>query len=90
MLQLVDLKTGPSRDDEMMISFLEEVGIPYVIVATKLDKLNKTNQAKNLKELGDAYFPVPVFPFSSLTGEGVEAVWSLIEKTVEVANSENE
>ena len=86
VLQLVDLKTGPSRDDEMMISFLEEVGIPYVIVATKLDKLNKTNQAKNLKALSDAYFPVPVFPFSSLTGEGVEAVWSLIEKTVEVSS----
>lgn len=86
VLQLVDLKTGPSRDDEMMISFLREVGIPFVIVATKLDKLNKTNQKKNLKELEDAMFPTPVFPFSSLTGEGVESVWNLIEKTVEVFN----
>ena len=85
VLQLIDLKTGPSRDDEMMISFLEEVGIPFVIVATKIDKLNKTNGAKNLKELSEAYFPTPVFPFSSLTGEGVEALWSLVEKTVEVS-----
>jgi GTP-binding protein len=87
VLQLVDLKTGPSRDDETMIAFLQEVGIPFVIVATKLDKLNKTNGAKNLKELSDAMFPVPVFPFSSLTGEGVETVWNLIEKTVEVWNT---
>lgn len=86
VLQLVDLKTGPSRDDEMMISFLQEVGIPFVIVATKLDKLNKTNQAKNLKELEEQMFPVPVYPFSSQTGEGVERVWSLIEKTVAVWN----
>lgn len=84
VLQLVDLKTGPSRDDETMISFLSEVGIPFVIVATKLDKLNKTNSAKNLKELEEAYFPTPVFPFSSLTGQGVEEVWNLIEKTVQV------
>ena len=88
VLQLVDLKTGPSRDDEMMISFLQEVGSPFVIVATKLDKLNKTNQAKNLKELEEQMFPVPVYPFSSLTGEGVESVWSLIEKTVSVWNEQ--
>ena len=82
VLQLVDLKTGPSRDDEAMIAYLQEVGIPFVIVATKFDKLNKTNQAKNLKELQDKYFPVPVFPFSSLSGHGVESVWKLIETTV--------
>lgn len=88
VLQLVDLKTGPSRDDEMMISFLREVGVPFVVVATKLDKLNKTNQKKNLKELEEALFPTPVFPFSSHTGEGVEDVWNLIEKTVEVFSSQ--
>ncbi len=89
VLQLIDLKTGPSRDDEMMISFLQEVGIPFIVVATKLDKLNKTNQQKNLKELEDAMFPVPVFPFSSLTGEGVEQVWNLIETTVAAYQSSN-
>lgn len=82
VLQLVDLKTGPSRDDETMIGFLQETGIPFVIVATKIDKLNKTGQAKNLKELQDRYFPVPVYPFSSLNGDGAESVWSLIETTV--------
>ena len=82
VLQLVDLKTGPSRDDETMISFLQETGIPFVIVATKTDKLNKTNQAKNLNELQDRYFPVPVIPFSSLNGTGAEEVWRLIETTV--------
>jgi GTP-binding protein len=83
VLQLVDIKTGPSRDDEAMIDYLQEVGIPFVIVATKFDKLNKTNQAKNLKELQDRYFPTPVFPFSSLNGHGVDSVWKLIETTVE-------
>ncbi len=89
VLQLVDLKTGPSRDDETMIHFLREMGIPFVVVATKMDKLNKTNQKKNLKELEEALFPTPVFPFSSLTGEGVEQVWSLIETTVEAFQKES-
>ena len=84
VLQLVDLKTGPSRDDRTMISYMQEMGIPFVIIATKLDKLNKTNGAKNLKALEDEFFPTPVFPFSSLSGFGADSVWSLIEKTVEV------
>jgi len=83
VLQLIDLKTGPSQDDEMMIRFLQDAGIPFVVVATKLDKLNKTNQKKNLKELEEALYPTPIFPFSSLTGEGAEEVWHFIEKTVE-------
>ena len=88
VLQLVDLKTGPSRDDETMISFLQEVGIPFVIVATKFDKLNKTNQKKNLQDLQEKYFPVPVYPFSSLSGHGVEDVWKLIESAAEHFNPE--
>ncbi len=89
VLQLVDLKTGPSRDDETMIAYLKDMGIPFVIVATKFDKLNKTNQQKNLSELQERFFPTPVFPFSSLDGYGVDRVWSLIETTVESFEAEN-
>ena len=41
VLQLVDLKVGPTGDDCMMFDWLDKSGIPYVIVATKADKLNK-------------------------------------------------
>ena len=85
VLQLVDLKTGPSRDDETMIAFLEEVGIPYVILATKADKPNATDRKKNLADLTARVGAVPVIPFSSLTGEGAETVWNLIQSTVESA-----
>ena len=82
VLQLVDLKTGPSRDDETMISFLQDRGIPFVIVATKTDKLNRTTRENNLKELKDRFFPIPVFPFSSQSGEGADEVWRLMESAV--------
>lgn len=86
VLQLVDLKTGPSADDRMMISFLTEAGIPFVIVATKLDKLNKTGQQNNIKALEEEFFPTPVFPLSSLDGTGAERIWALLESAVENAN----
>lgn len=90
VLQLIDLKTGPSKDDLTMIRFLQEVGIPFVIVATKWDKLNSTNRQKNLKELEEAFAPTPVFPLSSLSGYGVESVWNLIETTVSCWQEEKE
>ena len=83
VLQLIDLKTGPSKDDEMMLNFLEEAGIPFVVLATKADKLNATNRQENLADLSRMLGQVPVIPFSSLTGEGAERVWNLIQTTVE-------
>ncbi len=46
VVQLIDMKTGPTTDDNMMLSFLNESGIPYIVVATKSDKLNKTDYEK--------------------------------------------
>lgn len=82
VLQLIDLKTGPSRDDEMMLDFLEAAQIPFVVLATKADKLNATNRKKNLEALMQRLGQVPVIPFSSLNGEGAETVWNLICATV--------
>ena len=83
VLQLIDLKTGPSRDDETMIAFLQEVGIPFVIVATKVDKLNKTDRRAALEKI--AAHPLVsestvIIPFSSHTGEGKTELWKEILK----------
>ena len=82
VLQLIDLKTGPSRDDEVMLDYLQNTGVPYVVLATKADKLNTTNRKNNLEQLQARLGAVPAIPFSSLTGEGAEVVWTLIQKTV--------
>lgn len=82
VLQLIDLKTGPSRDDEMMLDYLTSTETPFVVLATKADKPNKTDRKKNLDALQARVGSAPVFAFSSLTGEGADLVWNLIEKTV--------
>ncbi|MDD7700537.1 MAG: ribosome biogenesis GTP-binding protein YihA/YsxC [Eubacteriales bacterium] len=73
VLQLIDLKVGPSRDDETMISYLRETGLPFAVVATKTDKLNKTDREKALASLRAHPLLPPetdIFPFSALSGEG--------------------
>ena len=47
VIQLVDSRIGPTADDEMMLSFLRQAGIPFLVVATKSDKLNATERRKS-------------------------------------------
>ncbi len=85
-LQLVDLKAGVTKDDEAMIKFLVECELPFAIVCTKCDKLNKTNREKNLAEIrANKIIPedVEIVPFSSHTGEGKDAVWQIINEYCE-------
>ena len=80
---LVDLKVGPTADDEMMLDYLRQAGLSYVIVATKVDKLNATERKANLAALQNHPLAggVPVIPFSSLKGEGKEELWRVILRT---------
>jgi len=76
VLQLIDMKVGPTDDDYMMLEWLEASETPYRIVATKCDKLNKTDFNDNLNELQK--LGVPVVPFSSLKGVGRDEAWRMI------------
>lgn len=83
VVQLVDMRHKPSEDDYVMMHFLQDAGLPFVVAATKSDKLNKTqyNERKNalkeeLAEFGDN---LTILPFSSEKGEGTEELKKIIE-----------
>lgn len=80
VLQLIDSRVGPTADDEMMIEFLRSAEIPFVVVATKVDKLNATERKNNLEAI--ATHPlidgVKVIPFSSLKKEGKDELWKTV------------
>lgn len=80
VLQLVDSRIGPTKDDEMMLNFLRESEIPFALVATKTDKLNATERKKNLAaiESHPLVDGAPVIPFSALKGEGRDELWKVI------------
>ena len=91
-LQLVDLKVGLTKDDEAMISFLTSMEMPFAVVCTKADKLNKTNKAKNLEAIRkNPLIPedAEVIAFSSETGEGAEEVWKIINEFCDFVNGKD-
>ena len=81
VIQLVDIRVGITADDKMMLDFLVQSDLPFIIVATKSDKPNKTERAKSLEAIA-AHESVPegtpIIPFSSLSGEGKNELWQQI------------
>ncbi|MBQ3869182.1 MAG: YihA family ribosome biogenesis GTP-binding protein [Clostridia bacterium] len=80
VLQLVDLKVGLTEDDRMMLDWLNANKIPFCVIGTKADKLNKTEQAASVSALcaDPSVGASPVIPFSSLKGTGKDEVWKKI------------
>lgn len=84
VVQLVDIRHKPSEDDYMMMSFLNETNIPFIVVATKCDKLNKTEfkeRTEALKtELRDVCDSSLIIPFSSQNGYGLNELKEQLDK----------
>ena len=75
VFQLVDMRHPPSKDDLMMINYLIDAEIPFIIVFTKADKL-KPNARKARMEAFKTEIPcfedITCVEFSAITGEGVD------------------
>ena len=86
VLQLIDMRHKATDYDISMLSFLKEMEIPFAVVLTKCDKLNKTEFAKRLSdfktEIGEDLNAVDIIPFSALKNIGTEDVKNAIEKAV--------
>ena len=86
VFQLVDFRHPPTADDVLMINFLIDSEIPFVVVLTKADKLKKTQRAERLEKLQNELpcaDQITVIPFSAETGEGVEEIRRIIEEIAE-------
>ena len=84
VVQLVDARHAPSADDLRMMDFLASVGVPTIVVATKVDKLSKAERGQTLAALAArlGIEDEQLIPFSAQTGEGrdelAQAVVSLL------------
>lgn len=86
VIQLVDIRHEPTDDDKLMVNFMYHYAIPFVIVATKADKLPKTKIKPRLKEIAAA-LKVGIADVTATSAEkniGKEEVLSLIEKALSV------
>jgi GTP-binding protein len=84
IVQLLDVRHDPTADDRLMLDFLSELGVPTIVVLTKIDKLTATQRKKRLHELSVqlGLDSDQVIVFSAVTGEGrdelAEAIDSLL------------
>ena len=85
VFQLIDIRTGPTDDDILMINWLIDRGIEFIVILTKTDKLSKSQLKKAIDNLSDGVFKnsgIKMIPFSSVTKEGRDAVWSEIYEAI--------
>ena len=81
VIQLIDIRTGPTDDDVLMINWLIDNEVPFVVVATKTDKLSKSQLQAALDSIHRDYFEgtdIDILPFSSVTRTGRDDLWKLM------------
>lgn len=77
---LVDSRHDATTLDKLMVDWLSQYGIEFIVVATKIDKVPRSKRTKQIKQLQSELHSSRVIPFSSTTGEGRDELWAEIEK----------
>ena len=88
VFQLIDFRHPPTADDIMMVNFLIDSEIPFVVILTKADKLSKKQREERrtaLKNELPCAEDITIIEFSAQTGEGRDEIRGIIE---EIAESE--
>ncbi len=85
VFQLIDFRRKASGEDLQMLDYLTRKHIPFVIVFTKCDKLNKTETIKRMEQIGEELsdYDAEAILFSALSGQGVEEVRAKINAVCE-------
>ena len=76
---VLDARRGWMEKDLLLKGWLEEQNRPYLVIVTKMDKLNQAEQQRGLAAIRKIA-PAPL-PFSAVTGRGMREIWQAITKT---------
>lgn len=79
VLQLIDSRHPDLPQDAAGYAWLLAVQTQIAIIATKIDKLNRSEQAKRLRTLREHY-DSPVLPVSAFEGDGLDQIWKLLRQ----------
>lgn len=84
VVHLVDARHDPTEHDHRMVAYLAELGVPTLIVLTKIDKLKRSQRDRAIRTALDqlGLHEAQVVPFSSKTGEGRELLLEALEDLV--------
>lgn len=82
---LVDIRHDPSQNDIAMYNWILDKGYDPIVICTKLDKINRSQiakQVKNIKEKLGAQKETVVIPFSAETKQGRDDIYKIIENLI--------
>ncbi len=82
---LIDIRHDPSANDKMMYDWMVYQGFTPIIIATKLDKIKRSQIQKNVKAIREGLKVKPgtvIIPFSSETKQGRDELWEVIDSFV--------
>ena len=82
---LIDIRHDPSANDRMMYEWMVYQGFAPIIIATKLDKIKRSQIQKNVKAIREGLKVKPgtvIIPFSSETKQGRDELWEVIDSFV--------
>ena len=80
---LIDIRHDPSANDKLMYDWIVNNGYNPIIIATKLDKLKRSQVQKNVKAIKDGLKLRPgsrIIPFSAETKQGRDEIWALMDE----------
>ncbi len=83
VIQLIDMRHKPTKDDYMMLDYLVDNELPFLVALTKSDKLKKGERLRREAELKEelaAYEGMLTLPFSSENGEGATELTEIIDE----------
>ena len=88
---LIDIRHDPSANDKMMYDWILNNGYEPIIIATKLDKLKRSQVQKNIKAIKEGLKLRKdgiIIPFSAETKQGRDEIWALIDELTGLAATE--
>lgn len=86
---LIDIRHTPSANDKMMYEWIIHQKYEPIIIATKLDKIKRSQLQKQLKEIRTGLGTLPgttIIPFSAETKQGREEIYALLDELLEMEN----
>lgn len=90
VVQLIDIRHGPTSDDQESIEYLARIELPVLFVLTKADKLRFQKRVEAVKKISRqlGVDDAQVIPFSVLSGEGVEELQEALGGLIESSHAE--
>ena len=87
IILLIDIRHKPSENDILMFNYIRSIGTPYIVLASKADKIAPTKvdfYVEDLKENLQAHKTDIILPFSSEKKIYTESVWNKLEKYINI------